>query len=62
MICPKCSSTNVHIETVQKKRSFLWNLLMIFLTGGFWLLWMLIRGRKTRKVCICQDCGKSWNL
>lgn len=68
MKCPKCKSEHITFSanTVvkTKSRSFLWNLFMIFITCGFWLIWMLIRKRKekvvTIKTAICQDCGFSW--
>lgn len=38
MVCPKCGSTSVTANTstyvVSKSRSFIWNLLLVFLTGG----------------------------
>ena len=68
MKCPKCGSedvtTSVNTYTKSKKRSFLWNLLMILLTGGIWILWMCVRARKEevvkKKYHICQNCGKCW--
>lgn len=70
MVCPKCASTNttVQVNTVvkSKSRSILWNLLMLFITGGLWIIWMIIRKKKERlvtiKTCTCQNCGYSWNL
>lgn len=70
MVCPKCASTNtsVQVNTVvkSKSRSILWNLLMLFITGGLWIIWMIIRKKKERivniKPCTCQNCGYSWNL
>lgn len=70
MVCPKCKSENVSVQTnsmmKSQKRSFLWNLLMICLTGGLWLLWMLVRGRKEKKItetyATCQACGNRWKV
>lgn len=70
MICKMCNSTDIRtstsIYTKSKNRSFIWNLFMIVLTGGFWLIWMLIRKRKekvVRKVtATCQNCGHSWDI
>lgn len=70
MTCPKCKSNNVRVEmnTYMKSqhRSFLWNLFMIFITAGIWLIWMFVRKRKekrvTIKMAVCQDCGKSWKV
>ncbi len=70
MKCKKCGGENVKVDsstyTVSQNRSFIWNLLLTILTGGLWLLWMLIRKRKekvvTTKTAVCQDCGKSWKL
>lgn len=68
MKCKKCGSTNIKVDynvyVKSKSRSFLWNLLMVCCTCGFWILWMLIRKRKEKVVkettCICQDCGYTW--
>lgn len=70
MKCIKCGSENVNCTTsaVVKsvRRSFLWNLFMIFITCGFWLLWMLVRKRKEKVVMIttatCNSCGKCWEV
>lgn len=70
MICPKCKSENVTVQmsTYMKsqRRSFLWNLLWIFCTGGLWLIWMLVRRKKekkvTQKMAVCNNCGKSWRV
>lgn len=70
MICRKCKSENVLINTnsmvVSQSRSFIWNFLMFFLTGGLWILWMLIRARKEKHVvetwATCQNCGNRWKL
>lgn len=70
MICPKCENQNVTVQTntyiKSKSRSFLWNLIMITCTCGFWLLWMLIRRRKevtaTETIATCQGCGYSWKI
>ena len=70
MKCPKCGSENVSVNTntmmVSKSRSFLWNLLLIVCTGGLWIIWMLIRKKKEKKVTetwvTCQSCGKRWKV
>ena len=70
MKCYRCESENVQVNTnsviVSQSRSFIWNLLMIFLTGGLWILWMLIRARKEKTVvetwATCQDCGSRWKI
>lgn len=70
MTCPKCKSSNVSVQTntymKSKSRSCLWNLLLITCTCGLWILWMLIRKRKEKKVtethATCQDCGYSWKV
>ena len=70
MVCSKCKSENVTVNTntmmVSKSRSFLWNLLWIILTGGLWIIWMLIRKKKEKKVtetwATCQSCGKRWKV
>ena len=39
---------------------------MLIITGGLWIIWMLIRKRKEKvvniKTAICQNCGNSWNI
>lgn len=70
MVCPKCKSENVSINVntymKSKRRSLLWNILMVCCTAGIWLIWMLVRKRKEKKVtvkmAVCQDCGKSWKV
>lgn len=70
MTCSKCGGNNVTVNesiyTKSKSRSLIWNLLMIFITGGIWLIWMLVRHRKEKvmhtKMCVCQSCGYSWKI
>lgn len=70
MRCPKCGGENVVVNTntviVTKSRSFLWNLFMIIITLGWWLVWMLVRKRKEKTItetwATCQDCGKRWKV
>lgn len=70
MKCSKCGSENVSITTntvvLSKSRSFLWNLIMTVLTLGLWLIWMIVRKRKEKKVtetwATCQSCGKRWKI
>ena len=70
MKCEKCGSEHVTVlkqtYVVSVDRSFLWNLLMIFLTFGFWLVWMAVRKRKEKVVseisCVCQNCGNDWKI
>lgn len=70
MRCPKCGGENIVVNTntvvVTKSRSFLWNLFMIIITLGWWLVWMLVRKRKEKTItetwATCQDCGKRWKV
>lgn len=70
MMCSKCGSNNVKCTTStyvkSKSRSFLWNLFMVIITCGFWILWMLIRKRKekviTETIATCQECGHHWEV
>ena len=64
IVCPRCGSNNIHISVnayqQKKKRSFLWNLFLVVITGGIWLIWMLVRNNavdKQEKVYVCQKCG-----
>lgn len=67
LICSNCHSDNIKVELISelKKRSFLSILLYIILACtiiGLILLIPLLRGQKTKtkKYCICQNCGNSW--
>lgn len=68
MVCPKCKSTNVSVQTVAEtgKRGCLTTLFYIILLFipiiGWIALFMLIRGKKskTRAYAVCQDCGHKW--
>lgn len=70
MQCGRCSGSMVQLNTSvinkSESRSFLWNFVMICITGGLWLLWMLVRKRSEREVRVttatCQSCGSSWNV
>ena len=70
MRCPKCGGENVVVNTntvvVTKSRSFLWNLFMIIITLGWWLVWMLVRKRKEKTItetwATFQDCVKRWKV
>lgn len=70
MNCPKCKSNNVTLSVnnvvKSQSRSLIWNLIMLFLTGGLWIIWMLVRKRKEKvvmiKTCLCQNCGFSWEM
>lgn len=69
MVCPKCKNNNVVITentyTEKKNRSCLWNIFMFCITGGLWLIWMLIRNNSNTvhdKRCLCQTCGYSWSI
>lgn len=70
MVCKKCGSTNVTVSTNHvvrtKSRSFLWNLFMVCITGGLWIIWMLVRKKKEKVVQIktvtCNECGYSTEI
>lgn len=70
MVCKKCGSTNVTVTTSHvvktKNRSCLWNLFMIMITGGLWIIWMLVRKRKEEvveiKTVTCNECGYSTQI
>lgn len=70
MKCRKCSGDAVSVaSSVYSKtesRSFIWNLAMIIVTGGLWLVWMLVRSRNERAVQVtmatCQQCGNAWKV
>ena len=57
-------TVSVSTYVKSKRRSFLWNLMMIVVAAGFWLIWMLIRRRKekvvTQKTAVCGNCAYSW--
>lgn len=70
MMCRKCSSqmvaVNSSVYNQSESRSLLWNLAMIFLTGGLWIVWMLVRKKSERAVQVtmatCQQCGNAWKV
>lgn len=37
------SASNVNTGRIRKKHSILFDLFMIFITGGLWIIWMIIR-------------------
>ena len=37
------SASNVNSESIRKKHSILFDLFMICITGGLWIIWMIIR-------------------
>lgn len=61
MSCPKCGSEKTEIKLVVKKKrnGIIKSLLLILFTGGLYLIWLLIRGRKeqTYSYMICNNCG-----
>ncbi len=75
MVCPKCNSTNVTVQTVttsmntrKRKMGCLWGIgrtLLIIFTFGLWLIVGKAKGQsktkvKNKTVCICQNCGNTW--
>lgn len=72
MVCPKCNSDKVQVSvntyTVSTaKRSFGRDILWCCLTGGLWLIWILIRKPPKDKVvrektAVCSGCAHSWVL
>lgn len=63
MNCPKCKSDNIQAVTKKKRRGFL-NILMnagiTLITGGIWLVILIVRGRKEQTRFVCMDCGKEF--
>jgi DNA-directed RNA polymerase subunit RPC12/RpoP len=70
LACPKCGSTNTSVSVntyaKSKHRSLLWNIFMICITAGIWIIWMIIRKRKekivTQKTAVCNNCAHSWKV
>lgn len=70
MQCRKCSSqivsVNSSVYNQSESRSLLWNLAMILITGGLWIVWMLVRKKSERTVHVtmatCQQCGNAWKV
>ena len=75
MVCPKCSSQNVHVMVEQvsaktKKRGngCLWGICRAILVCCTFGLWLLIGARvgsektkfKSNTVAICQNCANKW--
>lgn len=70
MICPKCESHNVNVtadtNTESVNRSILFDVFMVVITCGLWIVWMLFRGSKekeiTKAIAVCQNCGYMWEV
>ncbi len=77
MICPKCGSDRVNVQSEQissktKKRGTgcLWRIvrcILIICTCGLWLLIGRRKGTEktkieSRTVAICQNCGNRWEV
>lgn len=77
MICPKCGSENVAIQTQQvsaktkgRGTGCLWTLgrwSLIMCTCGLWLLVGKRKGTgktkfKSKTIALCQNCGNSWDV
>lgn len=70
MLCRRCGSPNVHITAVaeSRPRGCLLTLFYIFLLiipiVGWFALFFLIRGRRTRTVtcAVCQSCGMRYKV
>lgn len=69
MVCPKCKSENVQIQTVSESRKtgcltiLLYILLACTILGLLIVIPLLLR-RKTETVtyAVCQDCGHKWKI
>lgn len=76
MVCPKCGSENVLVQSEESKHKSshrangcLWSLgrlCLICCTCGLWLLVGKHKGTSNTKikhktVCICQKCAYKWN-
>ena len=66
MKCKKCHSTNVDVivGNVYKRGCLMTtiDLLLTLCTGGLWLIFRLILGKKpnTKSIAVCQNCGNKW--
>lgn len=69
MVCPKCKSENVQIQTVSEYRKtgcltiLLYIILACTILGLLILIPLLLR-RKTETVtyAVCQNCGHRWRI
>lgn len=69
MVCPKCKSENVQIQTVSESRKtgcltiLLYIILACTILGLLIVIPLLLR-RKTETVtyAVCQDCGHRWKI
>ena len=61
MICPKCKSTNVSIQTQQvtKRHGIIWWLCFGWNVG---LILTLLGKKKQVTTAVCQNCGKTWPI
>ena len=77
MVCPKCGSNNVNVQSEQvssktngKDKGCLYGIgraLLIFFTCGLWLVFGKKKDThktkiKNRTVAICQNCGHKWKV
>lgn len=70
MVCPKCGSNNVNVQTVAEQKGrgclgvLMW-VLLAFCTFGIILLVLPALTRKkskTKTYAICQNCGYNWKI
>jgi len=77
MTCPRCNSTNVHVQVVQDSATTrtrgpgcLWRICRLFLIICTCGLWLLIGRRRAKSrtyfsshnEAVCQNCGCSWRV
>lgn len=71
MVCKKCGSENVTMQVIEEKKrsgiiSTLIQILICCTLIGipFFVLWKIIRGRKTKTVtyAVCQECGARYKV
>lgn len=69
MVCPKCKSENVQIQTVSESRktgclTILLHIILACTILGLLIVIPLLLRRKTETVtyAVCQDCGHRWKI
>ncbi|MEG2582905.1 MAG: hypothetical protein RSA27_00145 [Oscillospiraceae bacterium] len=68
MICPYCKSDNIEISNSirlkEERPPIIIDLILLLFTFGLWLIWRVLRNRKTstiyETIATCKSCGKVW--
>lgn len=56
MECPRCGSENIQAITKKKRRSIIGMICLTVITGGIFLIFTILKGRKEQTRFVCLDC------